>query len=174
MKGVIVNLGENPSMAVVADSALSDHRRPVFVPDFVPSWSAELYVAARIGRLGKSIERKFVRRYIDGWTVALRLRPKGQMCDIAPVYDYCLTTGTWKSPDDCKHTLNGVGFKDFDFELDNEDLADAIEYVTRFATVKTGDIIIPRRLKLGALDVEVGDTVRVAEGDDELLSVRLK
>lgn len=63
-----------PGHYLVADSAIVCHGKPLFLPDWAERFMVFPCIAFRIGKLGKSIARKFAYRYIDGIAPALSMR----------------------------------------------------------------------------------------------------
>lgn len=63
-------------VGLIPDSAINRNRLPVFIPDFArEGWRVELWLAARISRLGKFIAPRFSPRYIDGLSLCALLSP---------------------------------------------------------------------------------------------------
>lgn len=143
-----------PRLTVIVDSAIVLPGRPLFLPDFEARWHAELGLAFRIGRLGKAIASKFAPRYVDATAAVVRLVPEGYPDGIGGLFDGALAMGPWLPYD--------VDAEDMTFELsyDNApdasqrftfstaDAAQAVATVSRYATLKQGDLIIPHTATL--------------------------
>lgn len=145
---------EHPlSVDLVADSAIVLPGRPVFIPDFAHGWSARVYVAFRISRLGKSTGTRFAPRYYDAATLALRLVPDdvdqqlraSQSCfGLEGLFDGCLALGLWMPlplPDEAV----AVEGQDFSarFTLADTAIDEAVAAMSNVATIKMGDLILP-------------------------------
>ncbi len=94
----IFRLSPTGAPACLPDTALLIKQRPFFVPDFTQHCQAEVCIALRIERLGRSIAGEFARRYYDPSALTLavtftavdlieQLRTKGQPCDTAMGFD---------------------------------------------------------------------------------------
>lgn len=147
MKGIIVNGIECgiPNMELIPDSALVLQGNPLFIPDFASQWRARIYITAHICRLGKAISQKFAYRYYDGISISLRAVPgltevKGALLS---AFDNCIVPGQWIAG--CKEgsTTVTIDSKDFVIENINKSIDCAIEAVSRFMTLRMGDIIMP-------------------------------
>lgn len=127
-------------LRVLPDSALGRNRQPWFVPDFGDNWRASTAMAVRIGRLGKGVRLKFARRYFDAMTLLWVPETDGVECAVLDCMDGAAVPGEWLPiPDDAD--LN-------EFER-------MLERVTRFCTVKTGDILCILTQDATALDATV-------------------
>jgi len=150
-----------PSAPVVflkADSALLKDSKPFFIPD----WSEEVtYGAAlvvRICRLGKSISEHFAHRYYDAVTVGVdftardlqrKLQSRGLPWELSKSFDGAAAIGDWVDVGKfCdiqelhfRLDVNGTTAQegctnDMLFNVD-----EAIAYISKFFTLKTGDIL---------------------------------
>lgn len=158
-----------PVIDVIPDSAITVANRPLFLPDFSREWTGIVCPAFRISRLGKEISRKFACRYYDAVTLALRIHPADMARGaIESVFDSCVTLGEWLPLADLKPTASdrfgevgkSAGVNDADKEGGAQmvveydglslpisprqlDIDGAIESISHYATLKTGDIILP-------------------------------
>ncbi|MBR4276293.1 MAG: fumarylacetoacetate hydrolase family protein [Prevotella sp.] len=159
--------GRAPVIFTKADSSLLKDGKPFFVPDFMGRIDYETEVVVRISRLGKSIDRKFAHRYYDAITLGIdftardlqkRLREEGQPWEIAKGFDGAAVIGKWiekeklYSPDKTGDN-EGIQALHFRMEMNGEvkqqgctsDMLccvdSLIEYISRFFTLKTGDIL---------------------------------
>lgn len=122
------------------DSAVILPGRPLFMPDFGASWQFIPHVAIRINRLGKSISRKFASRYFDGVSIALRLVSPFVGEGILSGMDSSLAFGRWVSIEELQSFE--VGGIDIETRLDEALVAEAIHQVSRYCTLKMGDVIL--------------------------------
>ena len=72
-----------PVLMMKTDSALLTGGRPLFVPDDKGPISAACHLVVRIGRLGKSIPRRFAYRYVDGIGLGLDVRADEVVSNLA-------------------------------------------------------------------------------------------
>lgn len=171
-----------PEVTLISDSAITGPSRPVFIPDFDAQWVAEFYLALRISRLGKDISPKFAPRYFDRFTVAMRLVPVGILGDLrearrpesaVSMFDNALTPGSWQEITENADTLT-VSVNDVTATVESFGClaAEAVSAISRYATLKTGDIIMPCRVT-PSLNIVRGFEIRVSAGDAECLSLKI-
>lgn len=171
-----------PGLTLISDSAITIAGRPVFLPDFDSQWAAEFYLTIKICRLGKCISQKFAHRYYDKFTVAMRLVPtnitaelrsNGLPTAVGDIFDNALTLGNWSeianTPEAFEININGVSVN-----IDSlKSMADeAISIVSRYATLKTGDVIMIGRLN-NACSAERGMEIRSTINSQECLSLKI-
>lgn len=162
-------------MQLIADSAIVGAGRPLFLPDFAPSWSGRIGVSCRISRLGKDIAPRFADRYADAYCLCLHLIPKG--IDVTDarggLFDNCLALGPWRQlPDGGTIEVAGVDFLQA-LDLGDVDFRGAIAAVSRYATLKTGDIIVAAFIH-DVADVNAGDDICVRVDGEEALATRVR
>lgn len=147
-----------PIVSIKADSALLKDGKPFFVPD----WSEEVVygaaVVVRICRLGKSIPTRFAHRYYDAVTVGVdftardlqrKLRSAGLPWELSKGFDGAATLGEWVSKDKFldiqalhfRLDINGVTVQQGRTSDMLHKIDDTIAYLSRFFTLKTGDMI---------------------------------
>lgn len=149
---------EEPVIFTKADSALLKDGKPFFVPDFMGQIDYETEIVVRICRLGKSIPARFAHRYYDAVTVGVdftardmqrKARAEGRPWDICKGFDGSAAIGEWVDVSKFRDIqaihfhldINGKTVQegctsDMLFKVD-----EIIEYISRFYTLKTGDIL---------------------------------
>lgn len=149
---------EEPVIFTKADSALLKDGKPFFVPDFMGQIDYEAEIVVRICRLGKSIPARFAHRYYDAVTVGIdftardmqrKARAEGRPWDICKGFDGSAAIGEWVDVSKFRDIqaihfhldINGKTVQegctsDMLFKVD-----EIIEYISRFYTLKTGDIL---------------------------------
>lgn len=172
-----------PEVVVVPDSALTQPGHPVFLPDFDSEWLMEFYLAVRISRLGKNIAPKFAGRYYDAVTIAARLVPvtlgdqlgaERRWHGVCGMFDSALTPGRWLSVADVADDVevtdgdSTVAVKAFRTEADR-----AVSAISRYATLKTGDIIMPCRV-LPVPTVRQGSIFNISFSGEPVLAVKVR
>ena len=166
------------------DSALLPDGRPLFYPDFGSDWRADLYLAVRIGRLGKRIALKFAPRYYDAISLALIISPSdmGGTADssLTPypgwlnALDSSITHGRWIAPGEVSATTvsvvraNGEPGSTAELRLPTADIDPVINRLSLHTTLRTGDLIL---IPLGA-SVGLSPKSRITATDD-LLNVKV-
>lgn len=151
------NKTESPVIFCKPDSALLRDGRPFFLPDFITRCDYETELVVRICRLGKSIATRFAHRYYDSITVGIdftnrtlqeQLRKEGLPWDLCKGFDGSAVIGDFIS-------LEGINVSSIHFRLDIDgktvqkgfsgdmlySIDEIISYVSRFYTLKQGDII---------------------------------
>ena len=147
-----------PVIFLKPDSALLKKNKPFFLPDFSDDIHYETEVVAKISKLGKSIEAKYAHRYYEEVTIGIditardiqsRQKKVGLPWDLSKGFDGSAPLGTFL-------LLSEIGKIDnLDFSLKINDrivqksntsdlifsVDKIIEYVSRFYTLKTGDLI---------------------------------
>lgn len=187
VKLLIVNANDSNSLSItlMADSTLMRSGMPFFVPDFAPHYSITPMLAMRVGRLGKCISKRFAHRYIDAVTAAMvvtpldsELKPLGAD-DMMHAFDGASMMGTWSDFNplefayDLTWTYNGeqhtLGASDFVATYEQ-----AIEHISKYATIKMGDIICLRPSTLGTQVVAINDHFEASLGGTTLLKSKIK
>lgn len=153
-----LSVSEEPVVFTKADSALLKDHKPFFIPDDMGKIECEAEVVVRICCLGKTISERFAHRYYDAVTVGIdftarelqqKLREKGLPWDLCKGFDGSAALGEWVQKDkflDVQRLrfhldINGKTVQegctsDMLFTVDR-----IISYISRFFTLKTGDII---------------------------------
>jgi acylpyruvate hydrolase len=152
---------EVPSIPVFfmkPDSALVISNRPFFYPEFSKDVHHEIEVVIRISKLGRSIEEKYAGRYFNevGLGVDFTARDlqaeqkkKGLPWEIAKGFDYSAPISEFFPVEKYKDLhdlsfrldLNGNTVQDGNTSLMIFSFEKIISYVSRFMTLKTGDLI---------------------------------
>lgn len=180
----------SPVFFMKPDSALVISNRPFFYPDFSNDVHHELEVVIKINRLGRSIEEKFAGRYFNelGLGVDFTARDlqaeqkkKGLPWEIAKGFDYSAPISEFFPVEKYKdlHNLsfrlekNGTTVQDgstshmiFSFEK-------IISYVSRFMTLKTGDLIFTGT-PAGVGPVAIGDRLEAYLEGEKVMDFPVK
>ena len=140
-----------------ADSALLKDGKPFFIPDFAADCRCQAELVVRLSRLGKSIPERFAYRYYDAVTVGIgftagalfeRCRREGLPWELATGFDGAAAVGRFVPTEgldmtDLRFRLEADGAEvgrgwsgDMRWSVDR-----LIAYVSRFFTLKTGDLI---------------------------------
>jgi acylpyruvate hydrolase len=147
-----------PVVFLKPDSSILKKNKPFFLPDFSDNIHYEVEVVIKISKLGKGISAKFAPRYYDEVTVGIditardiqsRMASAGLPWELskcfdgaAPLGDFIPVTG-----------VNDMANLDFRLEINNKVVQQSntcdmifgfneiIEYVSKFFTLKTGDLI---------------------------------
>ena len=149
---------ESPVFFLKPDSALVTANRPFFYPEFSKNVQYELEVVIRINRLGKSIEEQHANRYYNEVALGVDFtardlqaeqKKKGLPWEIAKGFDYSAPVSEFfplKEFGDIHNLsfrleLNGKTVQEGNTSLMIFSFEKIIAYVSRFMTLKTGDMI---------------------------------
>lgn len=147
-----------PVFFMKPDSALVISNRPFFYPDFSNDVHHELELVIRIDRLGRSIEEQYADRYFSEIGLGVdftardlqaKQKEKGLPWEIAKGFDYSAPISEFfpvKKYKDIhnlsfKLDINGKTVQDGNSALMIFSYEKIISYVSRFMTLKTGDLI---------------------------------
>lgn len=163
-------------VSLLPDSATVNRGRPVFVPDFVDAtWRLALVPMFRIGRLGKYIEPRFAYRYVDGVGLGATLMPARDIEQravpaLGAAFDGALAMGAFLDINtEYSPLLKAAGLqvcaggRRAVTGMDEMHLFDAVALLSRYCTLRTGDVVIPGIV--AGVDMEpLVDTLVEAEG----------
>ena len=148
----------DPVIFTKADSSLLKDRKPFFIPDELGTIEYEAEIVVRVCRLGKSISERFASRYYDAVTVGIdftardllrELSQQGLPWDMSKSFDGAAVLGEWISKDKFLDIQRLRFHLDVNGETKQEGCTsdmiykvdEIISYVSRFFTLKTGDLI---------------------------------
>lgn len=182
-----------PSTPVVflkADSALLKNGKPFFIPDWSDEVTFGAALAIRICRLGKSVPERFAHRYYDAVTVGVdftardlqrKLQSEGLPWDLSKSFDGAAAIGEWVDVGTVgdiqalrfRLDINGATAQEGStsgmlFKVD-----EAIAYISRFFTLKTGDILFSGTLSDDGVP-RIGDHMTGYVGDRKVLEFNCK
>lgn len=149
---------QSPVFFMKPDSALVTANRPFFYPEFSKNVHYELEVVIRINRLGRSIEEQYANRYYNEVALGVDFtardlqaeqKKKGLPWEIAKAFDYSAPISEFypleKFGDihnlSFRLDLNGKTVQEGNTSLMIFSFEKVIAYVSRFMTLKTGDMI---------------------------------
>lgn len=147
-----------PIFFLKPESAIIKRNKPFFIPDFSEEIHHEVELVLQICRLGKSITPEFAHRYYNKIGIGIdftardiqrKCKENGLPWEKAKAFDGAAPLGKFVK----KEILGDVGNIDFKLEINentvqhgnSKDLIfpfdELIAYVSRFFTLKTGDLI---------------------------------
>ena len=180
-----------PVIFMKPDASLLKDGKPFFLPDFSSDMQYEAEVVVKINRLGKSIDRKFASRYYDEVTIGIdmtardlqrKLRESGMPWEISKSFDNSAVTGKFISLEKEGLDINSIPFH---LEIDGKKVQqgntadmffkvdEIIEYISRFLTLKTGDLIFTGT-PAGVGNVEINNRLQGYINNRKLLDFRIK
>lgn len=149
---------DDPVIFTKADSSLLKDRKPFFIPDELGTIEYEAEIVVRVCRLGKPISERFASRYYDAVTVGIdftardllrKLSQQGLPWDMSKSFDGAAALGEWVSKDKFLDIQRLRFHLDVNGETKQEGCTsdmiykvdEIISYISRFFTLKTGDLI---------------------------------
>ena len=184
--------GEKPAVPIIfmkPNSAIIKNGKHFYVPDFLGQIDYEAEIVVRINKLGKSIPARFAHRYYDAITVGIdftardmqrRLIAAGEPWDMSKGFDGSAVLGEFRPVE--RYDINDI---DFSLTINDEVVQSAnssqmlfpvdevIAYVSRFCTLKTGDLIFTGT-PAGAGPVQIGTHLKGYIGDDKVLDFHVR
>lgn len=181
---------DKPVFFMKPDSALVTSNRPFFYPEFSSDVHHELEVVIRINRLGRSIEEQYAGRYYSELALGLDFtardlqaeqKKKGLPWEIAKGFDYSAPISEFfpleKYGDihnlSFRLDLNGKTVQDGSTSLMIFSFEKIIAYVSRFMTLKTGDLIFTGT-PAGVGPVAINDRLEAYLEGDKLMDFPVK
>ena len=183
---------EKPSVPMIfmkPDSAISKNGKHFYVPDFLGRVDYETEIVVRINKLGKSIPARFAHRYYDAITVGIDftardmqrgLIERGEPWDLSKGFDGSAVLGEFRPIE--KYDINNV---EFSLTIDDNvvqrgntsqmhfSVDEIIAYVSRFCTLKTGDLIFTGT-PAGVGEATIGTHLKGYIGDDKVLDFHVR
>ena len=178
-----------PILFMKPDSAIIKNGKHFYVPDFLGRVDYEAEIVVRINKLGKSIPARFAHRYYDAITVGIdftardwqrNLIAAGEPWDMSKGFDGSAVLGDFRPIE--RYDINNV---DFSLTI-NDELAqegntsqmyfsvdEIIAYVSRFCTLKTGDLIFTGT-PAGSGPATIGTHLKGYIGDDKVLDFHVR
>jgi 2-keto-4-pentenoate hydratase/2-oxohepta-3-ene-1,7-dioic acid hydratase in catechol pathway len=184
------NLPEEPVVFLKPDSSILKNNKPFFLPHFSDNIHYEVEVVIKISKLGKGISARFAPRYFDEVTLGIditardlqnRLTKSGMPWEISKCFDGAAPIGSFIP-------VTGVkDMRDLDFRLEinnkvvqksnTSDMIfgfnEIVEYVSKFFTLKTGDLIFTGTPS-GVGQLKRNDNLVAYLGDKPLLDFLIK
>lgn len=184
---------ERPSAPVVflkPDTALLKNNTPFYHPDFSENIHHEVELVLKISKEGKHIQKKFADRYFEEIGIGIdftardlqdKCKAKGLPWEIAkafngsaPIGDF-LPASTFEDLNDINFHLliNGQEKQKGNTRMMLFDFGTIIEYVSKFFTLKKGDLIYTGT-PAGVGKVSIGDRLEAFIEDKKLLDFEVK
>ncbi|MEY8847461.1 fumarylacetoacetate hydrolase family protein [Psychroserpens sp. XS_ASV72] len=184
---------EKPSEPVVflkPDTSILLKKQPFFIPDFSDEIHHEVEVLVKINKVGKYIAKKFAHKYYDQIGLGIdftardlqsKLKSKGLPWEKAKAFDGAAVVGEWLPKSNFKNVDN------INFSLKKNDeivqkgntslmlykIDEIIEYVSKYFTLKIGDIIFTGT-PAGVGKVIANDKLTGFLEDRKLFSITIK
>ncbi|MBG0861117.1 MAG: fumarylacetoacetate hydrolase family protein [Bacteroidales bacterium] len=152
------SIPQEPVVFLKPDSSLLKNNKPFFLPGFSSAIQYEIEVVVRISKLGKGIDAKYAYRYFDEVTVGIDITARdlqnrqsaaGMPWEICKCFDGAAPVGKFIPVS----TVRDIRNMNFRLEINGKEVqhsntsdmifgfGEIIEYVSKFFTLKTGDLI---------------------------------
>jgi len=180
----------DPVVFLKPDTAILLKKQPFFIPDFSDEVHHEVEVLVKINKVGKYIDRKFAHKYYNQISVGIdftardlqsQLKAKGLPWEKAKAFDGAAVVGQWISKSEVED-INNLNFSllknDVTVQQGNTNLMlwkidELIEYVSKYFTLKIGDIIFTGT-PAGVGKVNANDTLAGFIENKQLFSIKVK
>jgi 2-keto-4-pentenoate hydratase/2-oxohepta-3-ene-1,7-dioic acid hydratase in catechol pathway len=184
---------EQPTAPVVflkPDTAILLKKQPFFIPDFSDDVHHEVEILVKIKKIGKHIDSKFAHTYYDEIGLGIdftardlqkQLKDKGLPWEKAKSFDGAAVIGEFFQ----KETLGALDNLNFSLEKNGEiaqegntalmlwNIDELISYVSKYFTLKIGDIIFTGTPS-GVAKVNPNDTLTGYIEKTEVFSIKIK
>jgi 2-keto-4-pentenoate hydratase/2-oxohepta-3-ene-1,7-dioic acid hydratase in catechol pathway len=183
----------NPTEPVVfmkPDTALLKNNKPFYIPDFSNELHYETELIIRFNRIGKNVQSKFAHRYFDEIGLGVdftardlqrKLKAEGKPWEICKAFDNSAVVGDFLPVSEFKDIQNIQFHLDINAitvqQGDSKDMIfpvnELIAYVSRFFTLKIGDILFTGT-PAGVGSVRPGDHLEGYIGDRKIFDFFVK
>ena len=181
---------KDPVVFLKPDTSILLKKQPFFIPDFSDDVHHEVEILVKINKVGKYIDRKFAHKYYEEIGLGLdftardlqgQLKQKGLPWEKAKAFDGAAVVGKWLS----KSRFEDVNNINFTLKKNNEvvqqgntnlmlwKIDELIEYVSKYFTLKIGDIIFTGT-PAGVGKVVANDKLRGYIENEEIFSIIVK
>jgi len=180
----------DPIIFLKPDTSILTKKQPFFIPEFSKEIHHEVEVLVKINRVGKYIDKKFSHKYYNEIGLGIdftardlqgQLKEKGLPWEKAKAFDGAAVVGRWLSKDTFKDVDN------IQFQLVKNDevvqsghtrlmlwkIDELIEYVSKYFTLKIGDIIFTGT-PAGVDKVNSNDKLKGLLENQEMFSITVK
>ena len=180
----------DPIVFLKPDTAILLKKQPFFIPDFSKDVHHEVEILVKINKVGKHIDKKFAHKYYKEIGLGIdftardlqsQLKAKGLPWEKAKAFDGAAVIGKWVSKNEFKNV------DDINFSLHKNEtvvqhgntslmlwkIDELIEYVSKYFTLKIGDIIFTGT-PAGVGKVIANDKLKGYIENKELFSITVK
>lgn len=178
-----------PMIFIKPDSSILKNGKHFYMPDFLGRIDYEAEVVVRINQLGKSIPARFAHRYCDAVTVGIDFTARdmqrefiasGAPWALSKGFDGAAVLGDFRPIE--QFDINNT---DFSLSIDEQivqsantsqmlfSVADIIAYVSRFCTLKTGDLIFTGT-PAGVGEAHIGTHLKGYLGEEKVLDFHIR
>ncbi|MCA0132044.1 fumarylacetoacetate hydrolase family protein [Winogradskyella alexanderae] len=181
---------KDPVVFIKPDTSILLKKMPFFIPDFSDEIHHEVEVLVKIKKVGKYIDKKFAHKYYDEIGLGIdftardlqsQLKSKGLPWEKAKAFDGAAVIGKWLP----KNQFDNIDNISFSLERNGEivqtgntelmlwKIDELVEYVSKYFTLKIGDIIFTGT-PAGVGKVFANDELKGYIEDQEMFSIKIK
>jgi len=180
----------DPVVFLKPDTSILPENQPFFIPDFSNNVHHEVEILVKINKVGKHIDKKFAAKYYNEIGLGIdftardlqsELKTKGLPWEKAKAFDGAAVIGKWLSKNNFKN------IDDINFSLHKNEaivqqgntnlmlwkIDELIEYISKYFTLKIGDIIFTGT-PAGVGKVVANDKLIGYIENQELFSITIK
>ena len=181
---------KDPVLFLKPDTSILLKKQPFFIPEFSIEVHHEVEILVKINRIGKHIDRKFAHKYYGEIGLGIdftardlqsKLKEKGLPWEKAKAFDGAAVVGKFLAKSDFKDVDN------INFRLEKNDkvqqtgntslmlwkIDTLIEYISKYFTLKIGDIIFTGTPS-GVAKVNPNDILKGFIEEKEIFSIKVK
>jgi 2-keto-4-pentenoate hydratase/2-oxohepta-3-ene-1,7-dioic acid hydratase in catechol pathway len=180
----------DPVVFLKPDTSILLKKMPFFIPEFSDEVHHEVEVLVKINKVGKYIDKKFAHKYYDEIGLGIdftardlqaQLKAKGLPWEKAKAFDGAAVVGKWLP----KTQFDNIDNINFSLKKNDEivqsgntalmlwKIDELIEYVSKYFTLKIGDIIFTGT-PAGVGKVFAHDKLKGYIEDQEMFSIKIK
>ncbi|MCK5346531.1 MAG: fumarylacetoacetate hydrolase family protein [Candidatus Heimdallarchaeota archaeon] len=183
-------LPEKPLFFMKHENSIVRGNKPFYYPDFSSDIHHEVELVLKISKVGKNIEKKFAHRYYDEVGLGIdftardlqkEARENGAPWEIAKAFDNSAPLSDFLPVSDFKDVSSISFYLDINGKRVQEGVAKLmifpidvqIAYISRFITLKTGDLIFTGTPE-GVGPIQIGDHFEAFIEDEKVLNLDIK
>jgi 2-keto-4-pentenoate hydratase/2-oxohepta-3-ene-1,7-dioic acid hydratase in catechol pathway len=181
---------EHPILFLKPDTAILLKKQPFFIPDFSNEVHHEVEILVKINKIGKYIDSKYADKYYDEIGLGIdftardlqaELKSKGLPWEKAKSFDGAAVVGNFLP----KSTFKNIDAINFSLKKNDEIVQQGdtsmmlwkidalIEYISKYFTLKIGDIIFTGT-PAGVAKVKANDVLTGFIEEKEVFSIKVK
>jgi len=181
---------EHPVLFLKPDTAILLKKQPFFIPEFSKDVHHEVEILVKIKKIGKHIDRKFAHKYYDEIGLGIdftardlqaQLKEQGLPWEKAKAFDGAAVIGnfiqksTFTNVNDINFSLvkNNITVQKGNTSLMLWKIDTLIEYISKYFTLKIGDVIFTGTPS-GVAKVVSEDTLEGFIEDKKVFSIKVK
>lgn len=170
-----------PEIYIIPDSGILKDSKPFFIPAFADKFLFNTHLIVRIDRLGKNISKKFAPRYYSQLSVGLTVTADMVGVDgaMANSFDSAAIMGDFISKEELEnHIIETYIDNTLAHSLDTNtlcnDIDSIIEHISKYFTLKIGDIIYTGYNPNNQTELKIQQTITATLNNQQILHARVR